>query len=258
MRKNAYRRPRGREGVPSGSPYGFRELRLIYPRQLVRAFGLAVALHLSVIGIGSVVVSLREPPHPVPGSGRVPPRDTVRIHVLPAPPPLVRDADATPNDFESEVPLDVKMAIPLPVPDLDVLTRNTIPTTDQWHALFPPAPSGHGFGIGDTLTGTLLVEDRLPSPEDFVAVEKMPVLVSIPRVEYPAIAREAGVDGTVIVHALVDKDGTVRETRVVRKVHPLLDDVAERAVSKAMFTPAVQASKPVAVWAAVPVVFRLN
>ena len=71
------------------------------------------------------------------------------------------------------------------------------------------------------------------------------------------IAREAGVDGVVMVQALVGKDGKVKDTRVVKSI-PMLDASAIAAVKQWVFKPALSNNKPVAVWVAVPMKFTLH
>lgn len=100
-------------------------------------------------------------------------------------------------------------------------------------------------------------EPDVPDPTVFVAAEEMPVLIRMPRPVYPPIAREAGLAGTVVVHALVGRDGLVRYARIVRSI-PALDESARAAVLEAVFRPAIQAQKPVAVWVSVPIRFRLE
>jgi protein TonB len=65
------------------------------------------------------------------------------------------------------------------------------------------------------------------------------------------------VDGTVLVQALVGKDGKVKDTRVVKSI-AMLDGAAEAAVRQWVFKPALSNNKPVAVWVAVPVKFTLH
>jgi len=74
---------------------------------------------------------------------------------------------------------------------------------------------------------------------------------------YPDLAREAGVDGTVNVQALVGKDGKVKDVRVVKSI-PMLDEAAKAAVRQWVFKPALSNNKPVAVWVGVPVKFSLH
>jgi len=99
-------------------------------------------------------------------------------------------------------------------------------------------------------------DEPVPAPGDYVQVEEMPEAIhKVPPV-YPPAARAAGVAGTVIVTALVARDGTVRETRITQSV-PMLDAAATDAVKQWRFQPAKLGGVPVAVWVAVPVQFRL-
>lgn len=75
--------------------------------------------------------------------------------------------------------------------------------------------------------------------------------------DYPREVREAGVEGQVVVHALVLKDGTVGDTRIVSSI-PMLDASAVAAIRQCRFKPAMAKSKPVAVWVAIPIRFRLR
>lgn len=74
---------------------------------------------------------------------------------------------------------------------------------------------------------------------------------------YPPAARAQGITGTVLVQALVGKDGKVVETRVVKSV-ALLDSAAVEAVRRYEFVPAVVNGEAVAVWIALPVRFSLD
>lgn len=75
---------------------------------------------------------------------------------------------------------------------------------------------------------------------------------------YPDLAIRAGVEGTVIVLAYVNKDGVVTGTEVVRGIGGGCDEAAMEAVKKVRFKPGMQRGKPVNVKVSVPVKFRLN
>lgn len=96
-----------------------------------------------------------------------------------------------------------------------------------------------------------------PDPETFIPVEHEPVLVTIPSPEYPELAREAGIDGTVLVRVLVGEDGFVHHALILESVMGL-DDAALQAARAAVFRPALQQERPVAVWIVVPIEFRLR
>ena len=70
-------------------------------------------------------------------------------------------------------------------------------------------------------------------------------------------ARASKVEGTVLVQALVGKDGRVADTKIVKSV-PGLDEAAANSVRQWVFKPAMAGGKPVAVWVAVPVRFSLR
>jgi len=78
-------------------------------------------------------------------------------------------------------------------------------------------------------------------------------------VVYPDIAREAGIEGQVIVQAYVDKDGIVKQVKVLKGIPKTgLDEAAMEAVKKTRFKPAYQRDKPVGVWISIPVMFTLR
>ena len=74
---------------------------------------------------------------------------------------------------------------------------------------------------------------------------------------YPPLARTARVEGTVILEAVLDTEGRVREARVLRSV-PLLDAAALEAVQQWTFTPTRLNGDPVPVVLTVTVVFSLR
>src|ERR1051325_6555819 len=74
---------------------------------------------------------------------------------------------------------------------------------------------------------------------------------------YPPIARAAGVQGVVILEAVIAEDGSVREVRVLRWVL-LLDSAAIDAVRQWRFTPTLLNGEPVPVVMTVTVAFKLR
>jgi len=97
----------------------------------------------------------------------------------------------------------------------------------------------------------------LPRFGDTVAAEVLPEAVTTVQPAYPEAARQQQIEGTVVVQALVGRDGLVKEAFVARSV-PGLDDAALAAVRQWRFRPALAKGQPVAVWVAVPVRFSLH
>jgi TonB family protein len=74
---------------------------------------------------------------------------------------------------------------------------------------------------------------------------------------YPEIAKQARVQGVVILECTIDPDGRVREVKILRGV-PLLDDAAIEAVRQWVYTPTLLNGVPVPVIMTVTVNFRLS
>ena len=77
-------------------------------------------------------------------------------------------------------------------------------------------------------------------------------------VVYPELAKRAGIEGTVIVIAYVDKTGKVTKAEVARGIGGGCDEAAVEAVMKNSFNPGMQRGKPVNVKVAIPIKFKLN
>ena len=97
----------------------------------------------------------------------------------------------------------------------------------------------------------------VPKWGEIVYVTDLPeAIVRVPP-NYPAEARAKGIQGTVMVKALVLKDGTVREAHASEPLQ-YLDRAAEACVLQWRFKPAMSGSTPVAVWVSIPVKFTLH
>ena len=78
-------------------------------------------------------------------------------------------------------------------------------------------------------------------------------------VKYPKEAMDKGTEGQVMVMFVVDKDGSVVEPQVVKKVDPLLDEEALRVVKlMPKWKPGMQRGEIVRVKYTIPVSFRLQ
>jgi len=97
-----------------------------------------------------------------------------------------------------------------------------------------------------------------PADEGFVASSAGPRLIRQAKADFPEIARRSGLEGTVVVGALVGPDGTVREAVVIQGVHPILDRAAVDAALRCRFEPARQREIKVRAWVAIPFRFRLR
>ncbi len=98
----------------------------------------------------------------------------------------------------------------------------------------------------------------IPTYDGFVASSALPQLKFQAKADYPEIARRSGLEGTVMVHVLVNVNGRVAQAVVTESAHPMLDKAALAAALKCQFTPAKQREIKVKAWVAVPYRFRLR
>lgn len=78
-------------------------------------------------------------------------------------------------------------------------------------------------------------------------------------VEYPTVAAENGIEGTVYVQFVVDRDGGISDFKILRGVDPSLNNEAKRVIQNApKWEPGEQRGRPVRVLLSLPIVFQLQ
>ena len=76
-------------------------------------------------------------------------------------------------------------------------------------------------------------------------------------VQYPAVARENGIEGRVILKFIVEKDGSLSYSTVIHSVHPMVDREALRVVRQMpKWNPGKRAGIPVRVRCCLPIKFK--
>jgi periplasmic protein TonB len=132
----------------------------------------------------------------------------------------------------------------------------------------PPAPPGGDVrgtpgGTGDEPVVDL--PDPPPAPTPAPVVPKILKVsrvlnsqaLSLPQPNYPTIARNIRVQGTVIVQVLIDEKGNV-VTAKATSGHPLLIPEAQKAALRARFSPTMLGDNPVKVQGVITYNFVLN
>lgn len=109
--------------------------------------------------------------------------------------------------------------------------------------------------------------DDLPPPppppseqsQAFYAFDEPPVLIKHVSPRYPDLARQAGIEGTVLLRVLVGKDGKVISATVLQSdVTPMMEKSAISAAKQFRFKPAKQRTVPVKATMMVPIRFKLH
>ncbi len=127
----------------------------------------------------------------------------------------------------------------------------------------PQGPFGQGRQPGDGDgegggTGELVVAG-LPGKDEFVWAEIQPELIHSVQPDYPRFAKDAGLEGRVIVKALVGPEGSVLDAIVFGSSgHLLLDEAALAVAGKYKYKPAIQNGNPIAIWVTYTVEFTLD
>jgi protein TonB len=83
-------------------------------------------------------------------------------------------------------------------------------------------------------------------------------LIKNPAPAYPAIAKSARIQGTVVLQAIIGKDGAVRNLKVVSAASPLLVPSAMDAVKQWVYRPTLLNWEPVEVITEITVIFALQ
>ena len=217
------------EDAPAGPEWGARAASL--------------TLHAGLIALA--VWSTQRPP-----LSPTEPREYTMIFSLPdrapiAPPPPAAPA-VPPGTWRMPVPtaavaLTVPPLAPTSVPDWPTAPPELIPGMPGPVAVPPPSPPTEG-----------LVDIRV--------VEELPVLLSHPVPRYPDILRQAGIEGRVIVEAVIDTTGHAEHAglRIVSTAHALFAPEASALVLGSRYRPARFGGRAVRVRILVPVAFALR
>jgi TonB family protein len=97
-----------------------------------------------------------------------------------------------------------------------------------------------------------------PAETQPLHVEDSEGKVTRPTILQSVKPRFTGLTGTVVVEALIDEDGCVRETRIVRSVLNSMDQAAVHAIEQWVFLPATLNGRPVRVFYTLSVNTRIE
>jgi protein TonB len=218
-----------------------------YEKYLIWALIIAAGIHLGLVGLywGSIYFSKEEPPARV-----------VRILKYSdlGPPPSITGQQAAVAPSVSVAPaVKPSVGIPVPVPDAEVSPDQTLATQEQMSEAVSPVAEIAASAFEDFQ----IEEDDVPPP-DFVPFEKEPVVIYRVEPVYPEFAKKAGLEGQVYVNIWVDKEGKVRDVKILKSDSEIFNQPVVDACMQWKFSPAMMKNGPVAVWVAVPFRFSLE
>lgn len=164
---------------------------------------------------------------------------------------VVEMEEVVQTEQQEEPPPPPEPQVPVEVPNDEVIDDQDIDLDADMNANepmdMPPPPE----------------EDEEEEEDFFVAVEQMPELIGglaelQKQINYPDQARQAGIEGRVIIQFIVTEDGQVEDPQVVRGIGGGADEEALRVVRQAEFEPGQQRGEPVRVQYSLPIIFQLQ
>jgi len=121
-------------------------------------------------------------------------------------------------------------------------------------------PGGQAGGVIGGIIGGVVGGPPPPKPKTRTVVGGNVMAARIiNRVQpvYPPLARQTRIQGTVKLHAIIAKDGTIQNLEVIAG-HPLLVQAALDAVRQWRYQPTLLNGEPVEVDTTIDVIFSLN
>jgi len=112
-----------------------------------------------------------------------------------------------------------------------------------------PAPAPAASAAAEPDIKAVIAVDQEPKVLNMGAVQRL--------IGYPIEAREAGIEGTVVVRILVGEEGQYLKHKVINQAHELLLRSIEPHLPALRFEPALQGGKPVKFWVNIPFNFKL-
>lgn len=209
--------------------------------------------------------------------GKLPEEEIVKqVEVTVAPPPPVNPETPPPPPVEPPPPKQDQIKFPPPIvkPDNEVVDKEPVQIEDLKKADpgqktiegDPTADIVIAGPVGDGPKQAAVVEDT--QVYDFVSIEKQP---SFPggmdkfyaylkkTVRYPSMAQENGISGKVFVSFVVEKNGSLTDIKVERKLGYGTDEEAVRVLKASpRWTPGIQNGKPVRVKYNIPISFTMT
>jgi protein TonB len=236
------------------------------PRRRWLSLPFAVGLHLVALAAFALGSYWNVGPVPVP-SLNVAFIDVALPPLPPLPPPSggghPRSAAAPrqqPRKPATAPPVEQPTTVPdaPPTPGPATPTTTDLPPGPRTSDPGPSAPGPSTPGPGPSRDPGPGIDDGPSLPIHLTAEMSRPEPLQPIRPLYTEVARRAGLQGTVIVEAVIDEKGRATEIRVLRGLPMGLDRAAVEAIQRCPFKPAMMAGRPVKVYFNLTVNFTIQ
>ncbi len=186
----------------------------------------------------------------------------------PPPPPPPAPAAPTIVHHVARIIQQGKMMAPSVIPKkVNIIKEEELPPDVSAVGVVGGVPGGMPGGQAGGVLGGIIggIGGGAPPPPPKAAPQRVRVggnvqqakMVRMIQPTYPAIAKQAHIQGTVILHAIIAKDGTVQELQLMGGP-PLLVKAAMDAVRQWRYQPTLLNGDPVEVDTTISVIFSLG
>jgi len=173
-------------------------------------------------------------------------------------------APYAPSDEEEIVVLEVPEEIEVPLPPVEV-ARPSIPIAAEFTEVMVSEEADPEETIMDTdvdiqnpTAARLNYIDPGEGDGEFTSYSDPPMEKRIFRPDYPDLARQAGIEGTVVAKVYINEKGKVIRVEIVQSPAEIFNEPVKQALYKSEFYPAKQRDIPVKSRMIVPFDFYLR
>jgi periplasmic protein TonB len=220
------------------------------------------AIFLEVLAIGVMVLM------PLIFTEALPKQQLMTFLVAPPPPPPPPPPAAAPVHVQKQIQTDIvngALRTPTKIPQkIQMIKEDEAPPAMASAGVVGGVPGGIPGGqmggvIGGIISSTPVAVPRVATPQRVRVSQGVSQGLLIRKVNptYPPLARQARIQGTVILRAVISKDGSIENLQLVSG-HPMLAPAAIEAVRQWKYKPYLLNGEPVEVDTEVQVNFTLS
>jgi periplasmic protein TonB len=186
----------------------------------------------------------------------------------PPPPPPPPPAAATPVKVVKQIQTDIvngQLRTPTKIPEkVQMIKEEEAPAPVMSSGVVGGVPGGVPGGsmggvMGSILSSTPMAVPKVATPQRVRVSQGVQAGLLIRKVQpaYPPLARQARIQGSVLLQAEISKDGSIENLRLISG-HPMLAPAAIEAVKQWKYRPYILNGEPVEVETQVTVNFTLS
>lgn len=220
------------------------------------------AIFLEILAIGVMVLL------PLIFTEALPKQQLMTFLVAPPPPPPPPPPAAAPVHVVKQIQTDIvngALRTPTKIPQkVQMIKEDEAPPQMASAGVVGGVPGGIPGGqmggvIGGIISSTPVAVPKVATPQRVRVSQGVSTGLLVRKVNptYPPLARQARIQGTVVLHAVISKDGSIENLQLVSG-HPMLAPAAIEAVKQWKYKPYLLNGEPVEVDTEVQVNFTLS